>query len=166
MPISNQVHDIPPRRFELTSCNGRAGSAGVGTTWLDLALTERADVWPDRASEMKALRAQSETLVAIAKRFGLRAERVARYSTRISTSEAGSTDRHPGGRARPMQKPAPWAASAGRRLFVPRRPSQIAEGLLIHSLWSAPRRPTPVPSIVGPGTCNLRHLPYYGIGLI
>ena len=76
MPISNQVHDIPPRRFELTSCNGRAGSAGVGTTWLDLALTERPDVWHDRASEMKALCAQSETLVAIAKRFGLRAERV------------------------------------------------------------------------------------------
>jgi DNA-directed RNA polymerase sigma subunit (sigma70/sigma32) len=41
-----------------------------------LALTEPAEVWHDRLRDMKAMRAQGQTLAAIGERFGLSAERV------------------------------------------------------------------------------------------
>ena len=70
------ITTAPPRRFELTSCNSGAGSAELAATWLDLAATERPDVWHDRVSKMRILRADGETLAAIGARFSLSPERV------------------------------------------------------------------------------------------
>ncbi|MBM4461400.1 MAG: hypothetical protein FJ011_27195 [Chloroflexi bacterium] len=45
-------------------------------TWLELVTTPPSRVWTDRASEIRKLREQGETLAKIGQRFGLSAERV------------------------------------------------------------------------------------------
>jgi hypothetical protein len=87
------VTSSPPTRFELTRCNnGDLVSDDAPASWLALVSPDPIEVWHDRASQMRMLRAHGETLAAIGERFGLSAERVRQI---LWNSDAQGVDQRP-----------------------------------------------------------------------
>ena len=65
------------RGLGYASCDdGGSSFPGISGTWLALVTAGPSAVWSDRASEIRKLREQGETLANIGQRFGLSAERV------------------------------------------------------------------------------------------